>query len=232
MPNVRDLTGQRYGKLTVIGRAENDKWGRTRWLCKCDCGHEKVVGSQELTRGNTTSCGCNYRTSNKAVDLTGQRFGRLTVLERDKGRTDRVAWICKCDCGNVKSVLSYKLTSGTTRSCGCLQRETAAKNATRHGYYGERLRNVWATMKQRCTNPKCKDYPFYGGRGITVCEEWNDYLSFRKWAYSAGYAEGLTIDRIDVDGPYAPHNCRWISLKQQMLNRRSSLAYREPHSKE
>lgn len=226
MPNANNLIGQRFGKLLVHKRTENDKWGKTQWACKCDCGNEKVVNSRELKRGDTTSCGCNYYDSNMAINLVGQRYGRLKVIKRMPNIGNRTAWECVCDCETIKTVTGYELRSGRVHSCGCLRKETASKNATTHGHYYEKLHGVWNSMRQRCTNPNNKDFHHYGGRGITVCTEWNEYSAFRQWALATGYKEGLTIDRKDVDGPYCPHNCRWIPLKDQMTNRRSSLAYR------
>ena len=226
MSKLKDLTGQRFGKLTVIDRSENDNWGKSRWLCACDCGGRKVVNSRELNRGDTTSCGCNYFESNCANNLVGQRFGLLTVLRRGETQRTAVVWECVCDCGNQLSVLAGSLRQGLTKSCGCLRKKIAAERATRHGCSSEKLYPVWSQMRQRCSNTNNANYKHYGGRGITVYPEWNDYPTFREWAFASGYAEGLTIDRIDVDGAYTPDNCRWIPLKDQMLNRRSSLSYR------
>lgn len=226
MPNVKNLIDQNFGKLTIISRAENDKWGRSRWLCRCECGGEKIVNSRELKRGNTASCGCNYLISNKAINLIGQRFGRLKVIRRSNNIRNRVAWECVCDCGHIKTLLGDGLRRGLIKSCGCLQKELATQRATTHGHCYEKLYGVWNSMRQRCTNPKSRDFPFYGGRGIEVCSEWGDYVEFRQWAFSHGYAEGLTIERVDNDGNYHPENCEWIPLSEQAKNTRRSLINR------
>ena len=146
----------------------------------------------------------------KLNDLTGQRFGRLTVLERTE-----LKWLCKCDCGNKKIVAGGHLVSGDTKSCGCLR--------IKHGMRNTRLYSIWHGMKERCYNTKHKFYKHYGGRGIKVCEEWkNDFQTFADWALSHGYADNLTIDRIDVNGNYEPSNCQWATNAEQQRNKRNS----------
>jgi len=121
-----DLTGNRYGRLIVLKRVENDKHGSTRWSCRCDCGNEKVISGSNLRSGKTISCGCfnSERIHKKSAnDLTGHRFGRLTVIERAGSQNKQPTWLCKCDCGNEVVVLSGNLRRGNTKSCGCLHRE-------------------------------------------------------------------------------------------------------------
>lgn len=157
----------------------------------------------------------------KFIDLTGQRFGRLTVLKFDRQDSFRqYMWICKCDCGNVTSVRGYSLRSGNTQSCGCIQKETNIKLRQTHGQAHTRLYNIWQSMKQRCSLPSTSCYKYYGGRGIKVCEEWQKFEPFYHWAISNGYADNLTIDRINVNGNYEPSNCRWITIKEQASNTR------------
>ena len=161
----------------------------------------------------------------RKVDISGQRFGRWTVLERAYiDKQNGSMWLCRCDCGKEGIIRHSSLTSGNSRSCGCLLEEVRSISHTKHGYHGERLYYVWNTMKQRCFNPNNTKYDLYGGRGITVCDEWRySYEAFRKWAYENGYDENAevnqcTIDRIDVNGNYDPNNCRWADAKTQSAN--------------
>ncbi len=164
------------------------------------------------------------------VDLTGQRFGRLTVLEKTNKRSASgcVYWKCRCDCGKIKIVNGSALRSGSQQSCGC-QRIDFLKSTPIHKTHGgekERLYHVWRGMIDRCYYPSHNRYKDYGGRGIFICDEWrHDYAAFREWAMANGYDPEAprgqcTIDRIDVDGPYAPWNCRWVSMDIQVHNRR------------
>ena len=162
-------------------------------------------------------------------DLTGRTFGRLTVLKRDKDRSKpgRTYYLCKCKCGNKKSIRSDGLTSGDSKSCGCLQKENILKvveeHIVTHGESNSRLYGIYCGMKARCYNKNRKSYKDYGGRGIKVCDEWlNDFEAFRNWAFKNGYSNDLSIDRIDNDGDYEPDNCRWVNRKQQNRNKRTN----------
>lgn len=157
-------------------------------------------------------------------DFRGKRFGKLTALEPTTNRVHgKVMWLCRCDCGNFCTVMSTRLASGHTKSCGCYNSEHTVLMNTTHGGTYSRLYSIWSSMKTRCYNPKSKSYGYYGGRGISVCQEWrNDFSAFREWALSHGYQDNLTLDRIDGDGSYSPGNCRWATWHEQRTNQRRS----------
>lgn len=226
MSSKIDLTGQRFGRLVVINEAEpkvfpNGKTA-TMWLCKCDCGTVKAYNTQALRKGLTNSCGCYHHELIKA-DYSGKKFGNLTVIE-ECGRTKSrgVIWLCKCDCGNYYKAISSSLKNGTTTSCGCKTKEKRMANYRGHGMSRTRLYKIWMDMKTRCNNPNTPYFSKYGGRGIKVCDEWNDFETFRDWAIANGYKDDLTIDRINVDGNYESSNCRWATAKVQSNNKRNN----------
>ena len=198
------LIGYRFGRLTVIKRVENNKSGSAQWLCECECGNECVATTSILNSGHKKSCGCGY-----LHDLTGQRFGMLTVVKRinSPDGCKKVLWLCQCDCGNTTESSTSNLKSGKSESCGCVR--------TKHNGKGTRFYRIWSGMKDRCHNPKSKYWSRYGGRGIKVFAEWrNDFSAFRDWALGNGYQKDLTIDRIDNDKGYSPSNCQWITREE------------------
>jgi hypothetical protein len=166
------------------------------------------------------------------IDLTGQKFGRLTALYPVPNNTHHTRWHCVCECGNTKDVLQQNLCNGHVQSCGCLLAErnaeklasiNSALNRELHNETKTRLYHIWIGIKSRCFDADSSSYRNYGGRGISVCNEWaNSYTAFKDWALSAGYTDNLSIDRIDVDGDYSPNNCRWVSNSTQQFNKRKS----------
>lgn len=154
----------------------------------------------------------------KLIDITGQRFGRLTVIKRDEKNYKK--WICRCDCGNITKTDGYCIRHGQIKSCGCYHRELCGNQHRKHGMVKTRLYHILGKMKQRCYNPQSDNYKWYGGKGVTICKEWLDNPeTFIKWALSHGYTDNLTIDRIDGNKNYEPSNCRWITIKEQQRNR-------------
>lgn len=158
------------------------------------------------------------------IDLIGKQFGLLKVIDRaENDKNGSPKWLCLCECGNEKVVYGSCLRYGTTQSCGCKQKEWNSIGHTIHGLSRSKLYGVWRSMKYRCNNPNSPAYRHYGGRGIQVCEDWNNsFGSFCEWAHMSGYQEGLSIDRIDVDGDYNPDNCRWATVKMQTNNQRNN----------
>jgi len=208
-------------------------------LCECGCGACTYLTphndrSKSWVKGQPLRFLNGHRSKN-AIDITSQRYGRLTVIRRlpnDKNRNAR--WLCKCDCGIETEALAFCLRSGHTKSCGCLVLESSAAIGransvalVRHGHAANRSRNAsrtyktWRSMKDRCTNPKHHAWKHYGGRGIKVCSRWlNSFESFL--ADMGERPDGLSIDRINNDGNYEPRNCHWATWKQQANNRRNN----------
>lgn len=165
-------------------------------------------------------------------DIANKKFGRLTALYVVPNNSYHTRWHCICDCGNTKDVLQQNLVNGHVRSCGCFLSERNRERITdynrtigkeSHGETKTRLYHIWVGIKTRCFYPNHDAYKNYGGRGVTMCEEWkNSFVSFKSWAIENGYSDNLTIDRINVDGNYCPENCRWVSMSFQEFNKRIS----------
>lgn len=162
----------------------------------------------------------------KIKDLSGHKFGYLEVISiTDERKHGKVVWLCKCACGKYTKVTSNNLQNGSTVSCGCYNRKILKQSRTTHGMHDSRIYNIYICMKERCYNSKATSYMDYGGRGIKVCDEWlgiNGFTNFVNWAFSNGYDDNLTIDRINVNDDYKPSNCRWVTRKIQNNNTRKN----------
>lgn len=195
--------GQTFNSFKLI---EYKVGGRASF--ECECGTIKELKACNVFNGVTKSCGCDtdyFPRDNKI----GRRYGKLTVQSYVTG----AMYDCLCDCGNMSRVLSSNLATGHTKSCGC--------NRVLHGDYKTRIYRIWRGMKHRCQCVGNKDWENYGGRGITVCDEWQEFVPFRDWALANGYEANLTIDRAENDNGYTPQNCRWVTISEQNRNRRS-----------
>lgn len=219
----KNLVGRRFGRWIVIRRYKLNRFGGARWVCRCDCGKQRAISSSSLLRGDSKSCGC-LRTKLKIKDLSGQKFGRLTVLKIYK-KAAKVFWECECICGNVCAVRSTDLVQGKTQSCGCYGMEVWQRGGnTIHGFSKNDITyNVWKGIKARCYNKNRSHYYRYGGRGIKICKRWkNDFMAFKR-DMGERPSKFFSIEREDNNGDYKPSNCRWILTVFQAENRSTTI---------
>lgn len=236
MKKYKDYSGEKWGKIIVIEKVGSKEFCGHKvalWRCMCDCGREIFLTSNQIRIHSPKSCGCSKErkpyNKNKESHLPdkefiGKKYNKLTIIERfidcdNKGQGRK--WLCECECGNTIIVNTHNLINDKTKQCNKCSNESIKTSVTKHGYcQKERLYTTWLNMRDRCNNPNYLKYHLYGGRGIEVCESWNDYSEFKNWAIKNGYDDSLSLDRIDVNGNYDPNNCRWVTQKTQCNNKR------------
>lgn len=221
---VKDISGQHFGKLTVIRESERrGKAGEVYWFCACDCGNEAEVIGNNLRSGQSKSCGCERTLrsgfngeyhGNAFKDLTGNYYGRWHVLGYIGKVKGSAVWLCECSCGTIREVVGNNLRRGQSISCGCYQRERSSLASFRHGLTEHPLYCVWSSMKDRCNNPHNKAWRWYGGKGIKVSQEWDDFTVFLSDMQPTWQA-GLSLDRRDSSKGYSKENCRWVTARSQ-----------------
>ena len=225
-----DLTGRRFSALLVTGRGYHAQSKTTQWVCKCDCGTEKVVRATSLQAGKAKSCGC-MQTANRLKDITGEVYGKLTITGFSKMAPNRVSiWFADCECGNKIELRKSHLWvdkngKKNTVSCGCHKKAAHRERLTTHGEMTGRGKRAtkeyacWQNIFQRCENPNNPRYKSYGAKGVTVCKAWHE---FDKFLADVGRApeDKPFIDRIDPYGNYEPSNVRWVDMNTSNANKR------------
>lgn len=217
--NFQDLTGKKFNMLKVI-TIEKRENGKIYWKCKCDCGEEKVLDSCAIKKNK--SCGC-LRRIERYKDLVGYENEDIIVVSFSHKRKGSTYWNCSCKhCGKISAKESANIKNGLA-TCKCIHNKRIGESKRKMGRDTE-IYSKWCGMKTRCYNNRERCFVDYGGRGITVCDEWlNDFESFYDWSIQNGWEKGYSIERKDVDGNYCPENCCWIPLREQAINKRNTI---------
>jgi hypothetical protein len=218
--------GTTIGKLTILRYGLPGSQRERIVFCRCDCGKlTRPLALSRIKRGSVRSCGCLPRVPKK--DIIGHKFGRLTVMSDNERKTNRKVWFL-CDCGNGVRTYIGSARNGTVVSCGCYKRERQLESHFKHGHSKTNSAEYrcWQNMKNRCRNPTAGCYDSYGGRGIRVCDRWQN--SFQSFLADMGKkpSNEHSIERLDVNGNYEPSNCCWATRSEQARNTRRAIAIR------
>ena len=204
MGKIEEHIGERWGRLVIIGTVRDDKRGRTKVVCRCDCGNVVEKDYTPIKKGKVQSCGCLLR------EVTEKRVAEGRIHEEERRKKAELYFL------NQRAIQYIKRIKAEHKK-NMEQMSYSLRHENKKLYY------IWQSMLQRCTRPTHHKYPNYGGRGITVCIEWRTFEGFHKWATSNGYGEGLSLDRIDTNGNYEPNNCRWADQRTQQNNKRTNV---------
>lgn len=215
MNKTGDLTGQIFGKLTVLEEAIKRKNNRY-WRCQCECGEIVETFQGGLLKGTASSCGCR---DGSGLCKIGDKYGHWTILSQAESKDSHKYWLCKCRCGTIKKVIQGNLRAkGIAESCNKCKKK--GKPPITHGLTNKhRLYSTWVHMRERCNSTTNPFYHNYGGRGIKVCERWDDFLMFIEDMDNT-YQKGLSLDRTNNNKGYSPDNCRWATSLEQGANMR------------